>query len=130
PLHFHFISTTNTTMIEELAKTAYRGVLQVNVTADLISLEYSYSTLPEEESTQYLYESVYNRTTGWAMKVYHKFWNSTHTRSECLIEDEALYSEPTPWPFLSPFLSLFVFFVVVTVYGLCLKIRVRRVSKT
>lgn len=113
PLHFHFVSTTNTTLIEELAKTDYRGVLKVNVTTDLISLKYSVSTLPEDESTHYLYESVYNRTTGWATKVYHKYWNKTHTHSECLIEDEALYSEPTRWPSQSLFLSLFLLLAVV-----------------
>lgn len=113
PLEYHFISTTNTTLIEELAKTAYRGRLKVNLTADLIILKHSLSTLPEEESTHSVSESVYNRSTGWAMKVYHKSWNSTHTLYECLIEDEALYSEPSSRPVEAMFPSLFVLLAVV-----------------
>ncbi|UCG68098.1 MAG: hypothetical protein JSV09_09725 [Thermoplasmata archaeon] len=97
PLYYHFISTINTTLIEELASTTYRGGLEVNVTADTICLKYAYSTLPKEESTNYLYESVYQKSTGWTIKLYLKWWNDTHTLYECLIEDESQYTEPIPW---------------------------------
>jgi hypothetical protein len=109
PLFYQFITTTNITLIQEMITVRYRDQASLDVSNDLITLRTEWGTY---NGSKFLFESSYNRTSGWATQLYYKTWNKTHTYVEYQIDEATQTTNGTPW--LSfPVLSLSLLFLTI-----------------
>jgi len=111
PLHYHFISTINKTLINIAIETSYRNILTVEFSNNMIKYRSSLGSA----STESIYEADYDNATGWAKRIYTKCWNETHLIYEYEIVDETLATTSTniswiPFTILIPLISIIVVF--------------------
>lgn len=108
PLYYHFISTTNLTLIQEILTISYRDQVSMAVSNNFITLRIEWGS-----GSKYLFESSYNRTSGWATQLYYKSWNKTHTHVEYKIDEATQTTNGIHWlsfPVLSFSLLLLTIF--------------------